>query len=43
MYLQEIGWEGMVWIALAHGREKWWAVVNTVMNSSGSIKCGFLD
>jgi hypothetical protein len=30
--LAEVGWGGMDWIALAHGREGWRAVVNAVMN-----------
>jgi hypothetical protein len=29
--LQRIGWGGE-WIYLAQNRDKWWAVVNTVMN-----------
>jgi hypothetical protein len=32
MYLREILWEGVDWMRLAHGREQWRAVVNTVMN-----------
>jgi hypothetical protein len=32
LYLQEIGWERVDWIALAQDRDKWGAVVNTVMN-----------
>ena len=32
MDLREIGLEGVDWIDLAHDREKWRAVVNTVMN-----------
>ena len=32
MYLKEMHWEGMNWINLAQDREKWWAVVNTLMN-----------
>lgn len=32
MDLQEIGWEVMVWIYMAQDRDKWLAVVNTVMN-----------
>jgi hypothetical protein len=28
------------WIAVAYDREKWRAVVNVVMDFSGSIKCG---
>jgi hypothetical protein len=30
--LRAIGWDGMDWIALAQDREKWRALVNTVMN-----------
>jgi len=41
MDLQEVGYQGMDWIELAHDRNGWWAFVN---ESSGSIKCGeFLD
>jgi len=32
MNLREIGWEGVDWIHLAQDRDKWWALVNTVMN-----------
>jgi hypothetical protein len=32
MDLREVGWEGMDWIDLSHGRDTWWAVVNAVMN-----------
>jgi hypothetical protein len=28
----EIGWDGMSWINLAQDRDKWRALVNTVMN-----------
>jgi hypothetical protein len=28
MYLQEVGWEGLEWIALTHDRDRWWALVN---------------
>jgi hypothetical protein len=31
MDLQEVGW-GMDWIEPAHDRDKWWALVNAVMN-----------
>jgi hypothetical protein len=31
MYLAEIGWGGMDWINLAQDRERWSALVNTVM------------
>jgi hypothetical protein len=30
--LKEIGFEGVDWIHLAQGRDKWWALVNTVIN-----------
>jgi hypothetical protein len=30
--LRVIGWDGMEWIDLAQVRDKWWALVNTVMN-----------
>jgi hypothetical protein len=29
--LREIEWDGMDWIDLAHGRDQWRALVNTVM------------
>jgi hypothetical protein len=32
MYLREIEWGGMDWIDLAHDRDQWRALVNTVMN-----------
>jgi hypothetical protein len=32
MDLQEVGWGGMDWIDMAHDRDRWRAVVNTVMN-----------
>jgi hypothetical protein len=32
MNLQEVGCEGMDWIGLAQDRDRWWAVVNVVMN-----------
>jgi hypothetical protein len=32
MDLREIGWGGMDWIDLAHDRDQWRALVNTVMN-----------
>jgi hypothetical protein len=32
MDLQEVGWRGMDWIDLARNRDKWNAVVYTVMN-----------
>jgi hypothetical protein len=30
--LREIGWDGIDWIALAQDRDKWRALVNTLMN-----------
>jgi hypothetical protein len=32
MDLREIGWDGMDWIDLAQDRDKWRALVNTVIN-----------
>jgi hypothetical protein len=32
MDLRDIGWGGMDWIDLAPSRDKWRALVNTVMN-----------
>jgi hypothetical protein len=32
MNLQEVGWRGMDWMKLAQDRDRWWAVVNAVMN-----------
>jgi hypothetical protein len=32
MDLREIGWDGMDWIDLAQNKDKWRALVNTVMN-----------
>jgi hypothetical protein len=32
MDLREIGWSGMNWIDLAKDRDRWRALVNTVMN-----------
>jgi hypothetical protein len=31
-HLREIEWEGVAWMHLAQDRDKWRAVVNTVMN-----------
>jgi hypothetical protein len=30
--LEEIEWEYVDWIHLAHSRDQWWAVAYTVMN-----------
>jgi hypothetical protein len=32
MNLQEVEWEGVDWIDVAQDRDRWWAVVNAVMN-----------
>jgi hypothetical protein len=32
MDLREIGWRSVDWIQLAQDRDRWWALVNTVMN-----------
>jgi hypothetical protein len=32
MDIQEVGWGGMDWIDLAQDRNRWWDVVNAVMN-----------
>jgi len=44
MHLKENGCEGLDWISLAEDKEKWRAVVDTVMNRRGSTEHGaFLD
>jgi len=44
MDLQEVGCGVKDWIELAQDSDRWWALVNRVMNRLGSIKCGeFLD
>jgi hypothetical protein len=30
--LQDLGWGGKNWIALAQDKDRWWALVNAVMN-----------
>jgi hypothetical protein len=32
LVLREIGWDGIDWIDLAHDRDQWRVLVNTVMN-----------
>jgi hypothetical protein len=32
MDLQEVGWDCMDWIDMAQDRDRWWALVNAVMN-----------
>jgi hypothetical protein len=44
--LAGIGWGGMVWIGLAQEREKWYALVNAVMNlrapqNAGKLPSGY--
>jgi hypothetical protein len=39
MDLRETGWDGMDWIDLAQNRDQLRALVDTVMNLPGSIKC----
>jgi hypothetical protein len=39
MYLRVIGWDGMDWFDLAWDMDQWRALVNTVVNLSGSMKC----
>ena len=44
MDLQEVGKGCGDWMGLAQDRDRWRALVTTVMNFRGSIKCGeFLD
>jgi hypothetical protein len=38
MDIGEMGWDDMDWIELAQDREQWRALVNTVMEPSGSLK-----
>jgi hypothetical protein len=32
MDLREIGWGSVYWIQLTQDRDRWWVLVNTVMN-----------
>jgi hypothetical protein len=32
MYVEDIGWDAMNWIDMAQYRDKWMALMNTVMN-----------
>jgi hypothetical protein len=37
--LGEVGWVDVDWIDLAKDRNRWSALVNSVLNPSGSMKC----
>jgi hypothetical protein len=37
--LGETGWGGVDWIGLAQDRNRWRAILNSVLNLRGSIKC----
>jgi hypothetical protein len=39
MDLVEVGWGDVDWIGVAQDRDRWRALVNSVLNLSGSIKC----
>jgi hypothetical protein len=38
MDLVEVGWDDVDWIGLAQDRDRWRALVNSLLNPSGSIK-----
>jgi hypothetical protein len=40
MDLREIGFGDVDWIHLAQDRDRWWAVVNTVMNLRFPLNAG---
>ena len=42
MDLEEVGRGCGDWMELAQDRDRWWALVSTVMNFWGSVKCGEL-
>jgi hypothetical protein len=35
MDLQEVGWEDMYWIDLVQKSDRWWTLINAVMNLRG--------
>jgi hypothetical protein len=39
MYLGEVGWGDVDWIGLAKDRNRWRALVNSVLNLRGPMKC----
>jgi hypothetical protein len=39
MDLREVGWGDVDWIGLAQDRNRWRALVNSVLNLQGSMKC----
>jgi hypothetical protein len=39
MDLGEVGWDDVDWIGLAKDRNRWRALVNSVIEPSGSMKC----
>jgi hypothetical protein len=39
MDIGEVGWSDVDWIGLAQDRNRWRAVVNSVLNPLGSMKC----
>jgi hypothetical protein len=41
--LKEIGWDGMDWNHLAQDWDRWWALVNTVMNFRFHKEGDFLE
>jgi hypothetical protein len=42
MDLREIGWDGMDWIDLAQDRDRWRALVNTVMSLRVPLNVGII-
>jgi len=37
---EEVGWEGVDWISIAEDSDKWWALVNAVVNLFFHKMCG---
>jgi hypothetical protein len=42
MDVQEVGWDGVAWIDMAHDRDRWRALVNAVMNLQVPYNAGNL-